>query len=144
MVCGACIGLLGLAVVFAAMNIPALMGERLPSKALPLLCGALTAAGGFLLAIKAYRYAGEEIPMEWPDRSGWISLGVTMAALIAYIALIEVLGLPVASMFFVIGLVRYLGMGLLAGVATGLGTAVSIYLMIHYLALSFPLGVLGS
>lgn len=143
-VSGIFICLLGIAVSLAAMSIPALMGERLPAKALPLLCGVLTAVGGLLLVVRAISYKGEEIPVEWPDMEGWRHIGVTMVALIIYVAVIDLLGLPVASMIFVAVLVPYLGMSVLAGILTGVGTAVSIYLMIHYLSLSFPLGVLGA
>lgn len=143
-VSGIFICLLGIAVALAAMSIPALMGERLPAKALPLLCGVLTAVGGVLLVVRAISYKGEEIPVEWPDMEGWRHIGVTMVALVVYVAVIELLGLPVASMIFVAVLVPYLGMSVLAGILTGIGTAVGIYLMIHYLSLSFPLGVLGA
>ncbi|MBZ2173378.1 tripartite tricarboxylate transporter TctB family protein [Nitratidesulfovibrio sp. SRB-5] len=143
-VSGIFICLLGVAVTIAAMNIPALMGERLPSKALPLLCGVLTAIGGVLLVVRAINYKGEEIPVDWPAADGWRHIIVTLVALVVYIAVINLLGLPVASMVFVAVLVPYLGMSVLAGILSGLGTAVFIYLMIHYLSLSFPLGVLGS
>lgn len=141
---GIFICLLGLTVSYAAICIPALMGERLPAKALPLLCGVLTAAGGLLLVIRAFLYKGEAIPVEWPHLEGWRHVGVTLLALIIYVAVINLLGLPVASMLFVAVLVPYLGMSVLAGVAAGVGSAVFIYLMIHYLSLSFPLGILGS
>lgn len=141
---GVFICLLGVAVAIAALNIPALMGERLPSKALPLLCGVLTAIGGALLVVRALTYKGDEIFIDWPASGGWRHVLVTLMALTVYIGVIEALGLPVASLIFVAVLVPYLGMSVLAGFFSGLGVAVFIYLMIHYLSLSFPLGVLGA
>ena len=71
---------------------------------------------------------------------------VTIVSLAVYVALIDPIGMPVATTFFVAFLVWYLWHGrrrifyaVVTGVASG---AVVMYLFMRFLELNFPMGIL--
>ncbi len=146
LVSGSALTLMGLVVLAAATQITGGMGmeDRLPPRTLPYLVGGATFVGGLLLFWEAWQYRGPAMPVSWPSRSGMIRNLVTMAALVAYVALLDVLGTPLATTLFVFGLIWYLRRSrplsaLIIGVVCGL----TIHLLfMQFLELSLPLGIL--
>jgi len=143
---GCFIAFLGIVVIFAATKITGGMEERLPPRTLPYILGFTILVAGVLLAIRAWRYTGENPPIKWPDRTGMIRVLALLVSLAAYIALIDPLGMPIATVLYVGFSVWYLWLGrhriiyaLITGIVSG---AVVYYVFIQFLELSFPLGPL--
>ncbi len=146
LVSGSVLTLMGLVVLAAATQITGGMGmeDRLPPRTLPYLVGGATFLGGLLLIWEAWQYRGPAMPVGWPSRSGMTRNIVTMAALVAYVALLDVLGTPLATTLFIFGLIWYLRRSgpfsaLIIGVVCGLTIH---FLFMQMLELSLPLGVL--
>lgn len=144
LVSGGALTLLGGAVLVGATQITGGMEERLPPRTLPYIIGAAVLFGGLALMWEAWRYKGPVMPVSWPGWSGMLRNIVTMVALTAYVALLDVLGTLLATTLFVGGLVWYLRRSgplsaLFIGVASGLTLH---FLFIRYLELSLPLGAL--
>jgi len=146
LVSGVGLTLLGLVVLAAATRITGGMGmeDRLPPRTLPNLVGAAVLLGGLGLVWQAWRYRGPVMPVSWPGRSGMLRNLVTMAALAAYVASLELLGTMVATILFVTGLIWYLRRSgfisaLLIGIVCGLMLH---FVFIRYLELSLPVGFL--
>jgi hypothetical protein len=143
---GCFIAFLGIVVIFAATKITGGMEERLPPRTLPYILGFMILVAGIILAVKSWRFQGENPLIKWPDRTGMVRVIVILVSLAAYIALIEPLGMPVATVLYVSFSVWYLWIGkypiayaLITGLLSG---AVVYYLFIHFLELSFPMGLL--
>ncbi len=136
--------LIGLVVLYAATGITGGLEERLPPRTLPYVLGTAILIAGVALLIRSWRFMGENPPIKWPDRSGMIRVSVILASLAVYIALIDILGMPVSTVLYVTFTVWYLWIGrfaLLYAVITGLlSGAIVMYLFIQFLELSFPLG----
>jgi hypothetical protein len=100
---------------------------------------------GAILAFRTWRLRGKETFIHWPDRAGAMRVSVTLASLAIYIALIEVLGLPIDTLLFVSFLVWYLGRyRIITSAMVGLVSAAVVYfLFIFFLELSFPVGPLA-
>lgn len=118
------------------------MEERLPPRTLPHVVGSLILISGVILAIKSWRYRGMDPAIKWPDRPGTIRILVTLVSLALYLALMDLLGLPLSTFLYTSFSIWYLGkyriwypllIGFICGV---LSYAVFIYL----LELSFPVG----
>jgi len=118
------------------------MEERLPPRTLPYVVGFLILFCGIGLAIKSWRFRGEDPEIKWPDREGIKIILVNLISLAFYIALMDPLGLPLSTFLYVSFSIWYLKrsklfnavlIGLIAG-------ATSYYLFIHLLELSFPVG----
>ncbi len=146
LVSGSLLTLLGVTVLVAASQITGGMGmeDRLPPRTLPLLVGGGVLLGGLALVWEAWQYRGPEMPVSWPGWSGMLRNIVTLAALAAYVGLLEVLGTLPATTLFIFGLTWYLRRGrpfsaFLIGLACGLMLH---YVFIRYLELSLPLGPL--
>jgi putative tricarboxylic transport membrane protein len=145
MVSGVFLALLGLVVVLAAFQIKGAPDVRMHPRTLPLILGCIVGVAGAALAFRAWRYHGPVRIVPWPDRAGTLRVGVTMAALVVFLFLVEPLGMPLGSGLLVGFLVWYLGgyrpitAGLL-GLATG-GLIYAVF--IRLLQLSFPIGPLG-
>ena len=136
--------LLGTVVLYAATGITGGLEERLPPRTLPYVLGGSILAAGLLLVIRSWRFQGENPAIKWPDRAGMIRVIVILASLAVYIALIDILGMPISTVLYVAFTVWYLWMGryaILCAAVTGvLSGAVVMYLFIQFLELSFPLG----
>ena len=137
----------GLVVLYAATSITGGMEERLPPRTLPYFLGTTVLLAGALLAIKSWRYRGENLAIKWPDRKGSIRVLVTFVSLVIYTYLINLLGMPLATALFVAFLTWYLWQGrhavfcaLLTGVISGV---VVFYLFIQFLELNFPAGFMA-
>jgi putative tricarboxylic transport membrane protein len=144
-VAGAFIALLGAVVILAASQIRGDVEERLPPRTLPYVVGFMTLAGGLALAVKSYRFRGEDPQIEWPEKAGWVRIGVNLLLLALFTALMDPLGMPITTALYVTGAIWYMDRKrILAALLTGVGSAVAVYyLFIKLLGLNFPLGPLG-
>lgn len=141
---GCAIALLGAVVIVAASQIRGDVEERLPPRTLPYAVGFMTMAGGAALAVRSWRYLGEDAEIQWPGRDGWVRITVNLLLLALFTALIGPLGMPVATALYVAAAIWYLDRSrLLAALLTGAASGVVVYyLFIRLLGLSFPLGPL--
>jgi hypothetical protein len=144
-VAGAFIALLGAVVIIAASQIRGDVDERLPPRALPYAVGFMTLAGGLGLAVKSYRFRGEDPEVQWPEKDGWVRIGVNLLLLALFTALMDPLGMPITTGLYVAGAIWYMDRKrILTALLTGAGSAVIVYyLFIQLLGLSFPLGPLA-
>ncbi len=136
--------LLGIVVLVAASQIRGGMEERLPPRTLPYMVGGTILACGALLALKAWRSAGKDMPIQWPTREAVIRIVVSLLAIVAFIAAMTPLGFPLTSGLYVASSIWYLERSrvltaLLSGILTG---AISYFVFIRLLELSLPLGTL--
>jgi protein-S-isoprenylcysteine O-methyltransferase Ste14 len=134
--------LLGLATIIAATKITGGLEERLPPRTLPYVVGVIILICGALLAIRSWRFRGEDPVIKWPDRRGKIRVLITLLSVGVYLALMEPLGLPLSTFLYVSFTVWYLGKyrlwyPLLIGFLSG---AISYIVFIYLLELSFPVG----
>ncbi len=142
-IAGGCfLSFLGLATIFAATQIKGGLEERLPPRTLPYVVGVIILISGALLAIRSWRFHGEDPAIKWPDRPGVIRVLVTIVSLSLYLALMDLLGLPLSTFLYVSFTVWYLGKyrlwyPLLVGFLSG---AISYVVFIYLLELSFPVG----
>jgi protein-S-isoprenylcysteine O-methyltransferase Ste14 len=133
---------LGLVTLFAASKITGGLEERLPPRTLPYTVGAIILISGARLAIRSWRFRGEDPVIKWPDRRGTVRVLITLVSVGVYLALMDPLGLPLSTFLYVSFTVWYLGkyrlwypllIGLLSGV-------ISYIVFIYLLELSFPVG----
>ncbi len=141
-VVGVILALLGLFIVYAASNIRIGVERALSPRFFPSSLGWLIFACGALLAIKSWRFKGEDPKIHWPDRQGVGAILVCIALLAAYILLMKPLGLPIATFLYVTANILFLkpqkwGVAVISGVVLGI---ISYVVFIHYLELSFPVG----
>jgi putative tricarboxylic transport membrane protein len=145
MASGVFLALLGVVVVLAALQIKGAPDVRMQPRTLPLILGCIVGVAGVALALRAWFYRGPARVVPWPDRVGTLRVGVTLAALVIFLFLVEPLGMPLGSSLLVGFLVWYLGgyRPIFAGLL-GLATGGMIYVVfIRLLQLSFPIGPLG-
>ena len=144
-VAGGVIALLGAVVILAASQIRGDVEERLPPRTLPYVVGFMTLAGGLGLAVKSYRFRGEDPAIQWPEKDGWVRIGVNLLLLALFTALMDPLGMPITTGLYVAGAIWYMDRKrILGALLTGAGSAVVVYyLFIRLLELTFPLGPLG-
>jgi len=137
--------LLGAVVIAAAFQIKGAPDVRMQPRTLPLILGCIVCTAGAALALRAWLYRGAARAVPWPDRVGAFRVGVTLAALIVFLLLMEPLGMPLDSALLVGFLVWYLGgYRLIYAGLLGLATGGAIYLVfIRLLNLTFPIGPLG-
>jgi putative tricarboxylic transport membrane protein len=141
---GCFIALLGAIVVVAASQIRGDVEERLPPRTLPYVVGFMTLSGGIGLAVKSFRFRGEAPEIHWPDGSGAVRIAVNLLLLALFAALMEPLGMPIATALYVAASIGYIDRKrIVAAVLAGACSAVVVYfLFIKLLGLSFPLGLL--
>lgn len=143
---GIFLAVLGLVILGAASQITGGLEERLPPRTLPYTMGFFVFFGGLLLAVKSWRFKGEDTPISWPDKTGTRHVIVTVVTLAVYLALIEPIGMPIATTLYISFSVWYLRKGrrrVLWAAATGLiSGAVVFFLFMQFLELSFPAGIL--
>ena len=133
---------LGLVTLIAASKITGGLEERLPPRTLPYTVGIIILISGALLAIRSWRFHGEDPVIKWPDRRGTIRVLITLVSLGVYLALMDPLGLPLSTFLYVSFTVWYLGKyrlwyPLLIGFLSG---GISYLVFIYLLELSFPVG----
>ena len=141
---GCFITLLGIFIVLASTTIQGGAAHRLPPQTFPMVVGFLLFLCGIALAVKSWRLRGTDLAIKWPDREGFLTILVTLASLAGYIALMNPLGLPLASFVYIAFSTWYLKRSkwptaILIGLITGI---ISYVQFIRLLALSFPEGSL--
>jgi hypothetical protein len=137
--------LLGLIVVWAAFQIKGAPDVRMQPRTLPLILGCIVTVAGVALALRAWRYRGPARMVPWPNRRGLLRVLTTLGTLVAFLLLLQPLGMPLGSGLLVSFLAWNLGgyRPIRAGFL-GLATGGTIWLVfIHLLQLSFPIGPLG-
>ena len=141
---GCSLAILGLLIVYAASNIRIGVERALSPRFFPSVLGWLIFICGGGLALKSWRFTGEDPAIHWPDRQGLRTIVVCLALLSAYIFLMKPLGLPIATFLYVTANIWFLkpekrSTAILAGLILGV---LSYVVFIHYLQLSFPVGFL--
>ncbi|HSB05201.1 MAG TPA: tripartite tricarboxylate transporter TctB family protein [Thermodesulfobacteriota bacterium] len=141
---GCFLALLGIFILYASSMIRTGVERSLSPRTIPSTLGFLILFCGIGLAVKSWRFRGEDPKINWPDRLGIKIILVNLISLAFYIVLMNPLGLPLSTFLYVTFSTWYLKrskwvtaivMGLIFGV-------VSYYVFIRLLGLSFPEGVL--
>jgi putative tricarboxylic transport membrane protein len=143
-VVGCGIALFGVFILTASMFITGGAAHRLPPRTFPMVVGTLLLLCGSGLALKSWTIRGADLDIHWPDGEGIRTILVTLASLACYIALMNPLGLPLATFFYIGFSIWYLKRSkwLMAIVISLITAAISYYLFIRLLGLSFPAGFL--
>jgi putative tricarboxylic transport membrane protein len=136
--------LLGIFILISSTWISVAGVHRLSPRTFPYTVGVLLVACGTALALKSWTLREPGPAIEWPDREGTRSITVTLAFVAGYIALMNALGLPLATLLYLTLAIGYLNRSKwVTAVVTGLITGgISYYLFIRALGLSFPAGFL--
>lgn len=143
-VVGIFLALLGLFIVYASSMIRVGVERALSPRTFPAAIGFLIFFCGIGLAIKSWRFKGEDPKINWPDRNGAKIILVNLIFLALYTILMNPLGLPISTFLYVTFSIWYLNRSkwitaIVAGLFFGI---VSYYVFIELLKLSFPLGFL--
>ena len=141
---GCFLALLGLFILYAASLIRVGVERALSPRAFPSAIGFLIFVCGIGLAIKSWRFRGEDPKIHWPDRKGLIIVLVSLGLLAAYILFMKSLGLPLSTFLYVTASIWFLKpekwiLAIVIGLVFGI---LSYYVFIHLLKLSFPVGFL--
>jgi hypothetical protein len=118
--------------------------RALSPRAFPSGIGILILVCGIGLAVKSWRFRGEDPEIHWPNREGLRIILVSLVMLAFYIVLMNPLGLPLSTFLYVTGSIWYLKPAKwVTAIVTGLISGiVSYYVFIDLLQLSFPMGFL--
>lgn len=138
------IALVGVFVLISSTWISVAGVHRLSPRTFPYVVGFLLVACGIGLALKSQSLRSEGPTIAWPDGGGIRTITITLVLVACYIALMNLLGLPLATFLYLSLAIWYLNrsrwlMALTIGLITG---AISYYLFIRVLGLSFPAGFL--
>jgi putative tricarboxylic transport membrane protein len=141
---GCFLALLGLFILYAASLIRVGVERALSPRAFPSAIGFLVLVCGIGLAIKSWRFRGEDPKIHWPDREGLRINLISLILLALYIVLMKPLGLPLSTFLYVTCSIWFLKpskwiTAIVIGLVFGI---LSYYVFIHLLKLSFPLGLL--
>jgi putative tricarboxylic transport membrane protein len=141
---GCLVASLGIFVLFASTWISLAGVHRLSPRTFPYTVGVLLLVCGLALALKSWTLQGKGPTIAWPDVVGIRTIIVTLVCVAGYIALMNLLGLPLATCLYLTLSIWYLNRSKwLTAVVTGLITGVISYvLFIRLLGLSFPAGFL--
>lgn len=143
-VVGCILAVLGVLIIYAASNIRIGVERALSPRFFPSVLGWTIFLCGAGLAIKSWRFKGEDPTIHWPDRQGFWTIVVCLLLLAAYIVLMKPLGLPIATFLYITANIWFLkpekwGVAILSGLILGV---ISYVVFIYYLELSFPIGSL--
>jgi hypothetical protein len=143
---GCIIALLGLLVFYASTMISVRGAHRLSPRTFPYVVSLLLLFSGVCLAVKSWRFRGQDIRLKWPNREGTTIILVNLISLAFYIILMNLLGLPLSTFLYVTFSIWYLKRSkwftaIVIGLTFGF---VSYYVFIRLLTLSFPEGSLFS
>jgi hypothetical protein len=143
-VAGCFLALLGLFLLYASSMIRVGVERALSPRAFPSAIGFLILVCGIGLAVKAWRFRGEDPVIHWPDRGGLRIIVVSLILLASYIALMNPLGLPLSTFLYVTCSIWYLKPEKwITAIVTGLVVGIVSYVVfIELLQLSFPMGFL--
>ena len=140
---GAATLVLGVLAIDGAFHVQRISDEGMASYVFPLLIGILLAVAGAVLCLIALHHR-DRAEVQWPNRDGAIRIGVILASLGIYIAVIPLIGFVTSSGLMLAFHMWYLGRDRwYLTVAAGVLTAVVIYFMfIKILGLVLPRGIL--
>ena len=141
---GCFLALLGLFILYASTMIRVGVERALSPRTIPSVLGFLIFSCGIGLAVKSWRFRGEDPKINWPDREGIRIILVNLISLAFYIVLMNPLGLPLSTFLYVTFSTWYLKRSKwVSAIVIGLifGT-ISYYVFIRLLKLSFPEGFL--
>jgi len=141
---GCLVALFGIFVLMSSSWIAVTGVHRLSPRTFPYVVGGLLLVCGIGLAVKSWSIRGKDFPITWPDALGVRTIAITLAILAGYIALLDWLGLPLASFLYVTLATWHLNRSKLL-LASGIGLitgVISYYVFIWLLGLSFPAGFL--
>ena len=142
---GIFLAILGVVVIVASYQITSPIADRLPPHTLPLILGWIILATGLFLALRSWRLRSEGAVVAWPNREGWIRVIVNLVSLAVFIALIQPLGMPLATWAYVTFSIWYLDRRIIRAGIIGFLSGVVVYIVfVRFLELSFPLGPLQS
>ncbi|MBA4423757.1 MAG: hypothetical protein C0390_11790 [Syntrophus sp. (in: bacteria)] len=143
-VVGCFIALFGIFILYASMLITGGAAHRLPPRTFPMVVGFMLLFCGIALAVKSWSIREADLAIKWPDGEGFRTILVTLASLGCYIALMNPLGLPLATFIYIAFSIWYMKRSKwLMAIVISLTTAVISYtLFIRLLGLSFPAGFL--
>ncbi len=140
---GGVIALLGVFVLASSTWISVAGVHRLSPRTFPYTVGLLLLACGIALAVKSWTLSAAGAAIAWPDRAGVRTITVSLLGIAGYIAVMDWLGLPLATFCYLTLATWYLKPSRwLVALVIGLISGVTSYvLFIRLLALSFPAGV---
>lgn len=143
-VAGCFLALLGLFILYASSMIRVGVERALSPRAFPSSIGFLILVCGIGLAVKSWRFRGEDPEIHWPDRGEFRTILVSLIMLALYIVLMNPLGLPLSTFLYVTCSIWYMKpekwvTAIVTGLIVGI---VSYYVFIELLQLSFPVGFL--
>lgn len=143
-VVGCGVALFGVFIIYASLSITGGAAHRLPPRTFPMVVGILLLLCGTGLALKSWTIREADLAIKWPDGEGVRTILVTLLSLGCYIAVLNTLGLPLASFLYIAFSIWYLKRSkwLLALVISLITAVISYYLFIRLLGLSFPTGFL--
>jgi putative tricarboxylic transport membrane protein len=141
---GCLVALLGIFVLVSSTWISVAGVHRLSPRTFPYTVGILLVLCGAGLAVKSWSIRGKDFAIAWPDGEGIRLILVSLVGVAGYIALMNPLGLPLATFLYVAFGTWYLKRSkwvtaLVIGLITGV---LSHYVFIQLLGLSFPAGFL--
>jgi phosphate/sulfate permease len=143
---GCFLALLGLFIIYEASLIRMGVARSLSPRTIPYALGFLISFCGIGLAVKSWRFRGEDPKINWPDREGVGIILVQLIFLACYITLMNPLGLPLSTFLYVTFSIwclklskRGMAMAIVIGLFFGI---ISYYVFIQLLGLSFPAGFL--
>jgi putative tricarboxylic transport membrane protein len=141
-VVGGLVALFGILIIWASTLITSGTPHKLPPETFPMTVGILLLICGSALAVKSWSIREGDLAIKWPDREGVRTILVVLASIACYIILLSRLGLPIASFLYIAFSIWYLKRSewLLAIVISVITAAISYFLFIRLLALSFPAG----
>jgi putative tricarboxylic transport membrane protein len=143
-VVGCFIALFGIFIIYASTLITGGAAHRLPPRTFPMIVGILLLLCGSGLALKSWSIREADLAIHWPDGEGFRTILVMLASLGCYIALMNPLGLPLATFLYIAFSIWYLKRSkwLMAIVISLITAVISYTLFIRLLGLSFPAGFL--
>lgn len=141
---GCFVALFGIFIIYASTFITGGAAHRLPPRTFPMTVGILLLFCGSGLALKSWSIRDADLAIKWPDGEGFRTILVTLASLGCYIALMNPLGLPLATFLYIAFSIWYLKRSkwLMAIVVSLITAVISYILFIRLLGLSFPAGFL--
>ena len=131
--------LLAIGFAFAALAIEeSFLSDAVGPKAFPLIIAVVLGLSSIVIALRP------DAAPEWPTLARLAEIAAAVVVMILYAELLPEIGFVIATFFAAAYLTWRLGSGLLASLATGLGTSLGIYVIFHLvLGLSLARGPLG-
>ena len=105
---GCFLAVLGLFILYAASLIRVGVERALSPRTFPAVIGFLILSCGIGLAVKSWRFRGEDLKINWPDREGIrINLG-SLVLMVIYTLLMNPLGFPLSTFLYVTASIWFL------------------------------------